>query len=614
MNRIALVWAVLGCLLSGELMANGSGWKVALIDTGLMRNHPNISSRINEQLCWSRADKRTGDSTDAQTGFVHFDIASTCPSGRTSEFSLRDAATVPRRYTHNFNAIYDWHYFGARHGSNVLEQARRVASRADYIIVNNSYYSASNIGKDSNGQDVSCGYHGPDDSVPDSRRPSDKVSCYIPHNAEKQSSISCNNNNTIFKDLKNRNIAFVASAGNKGANGAVQYPACNPHTISVGATIGNQIAPITSLQGNIDFFADGRGFDYLTGNGLSAATSYAAPIVAAAFAVMKSRKSNATLAEMKHALDVSAFNHIKHRGNFVPVVDKFSAAKAAECLALRTCVYVPPPPGFETVNYSDGGSYGPLYGDDSDGYSFEVDFNNLNVASAASASRTTINDAQVSSKASTTVSSRRDVVLKFTGVMRDSGSRRFRVKINGISRASLSNYYSAGEQRTFTLYINRNQLRSGNNTITIEPTSTRYVWGIKNISTEYTPVVPLTIGTANNNTYGYDRSPRRLTGMRASFDLAKVTNDLALSVTGWDIDRDDETAVYLNGKRTGFLKKGPSSQNNAGDTIVFRKTDLVEGQNMIEFVQRFPGSGWSGYQDEKWAVKNGRAAHVLYVY
>jgi len=58
----------------------GAGQRVVVIDQGLMNDYPNLQ-RVYSQLCATRSDEKTDDSSNATAGFVHYDIASTCPNG-----------------------------------------------------------------------------------------------------------------------------------------------------------------------------------------------------------------------------------------------------------------------------------------------------------------------------------------------------------------------------------------------------------------------------------------------------------------------------------------------------------------------------------------------------
>lgn len=420
---------------------------------------------------------------------------------------------------------------------------------------------------------------------------------------------SCATNNSVFKTLKDRDIAFVASAGNDGASASVGYPACNLHVISVGALNQNlTLAAVTSLQGKIDFFANGIAPDFT-----APATSFSAPLVSGAFALMQSAKSTRTsIKDMKFALAYTAPGCIQHRGDCVPIVTIGSAEAAADCIKFGSCINNNPP-GFDDIGYDDGGEYGIIYGDNSTSYEFEIDFNDLSGAASLSFLKSELS-LNASTAQSVSVLSSRDVVLNFKAKMTDSafsGNNGIRVLINNQEVESTG--YFRGE-RELTYVINRNAFDDGVNTIELKPlstTSTR-LWGVTDISAELTPVVNLTIGVTDSATYGYLQTPPRYTGLRSSFTLTSVSNDLAFSVDGWDIDTTDETQIFLNGKSYGFLTKGASSSVfSPTDTFIFRKNDLREGINIIEFSQRFPGSTWAGLENEKWAVKNQRLQLAL---
>jgi len=68
--------------------------------------------------------------------------------------------------------------------------------------------------------------------------------------------------------------------------------------------------------------------------------------------------------------------------------------------------------------------------------------------------------------------------------------------------------------------------------------------------------------------------------------------DFELTVTGHDIDFNDEISVYLNDTRIGFLSKGPNNQLNAGDTFPIPASAQRTGENEISFRERTPGWIW----------------------
>ena len=165
----------------------------------------------------------------------------------------------------------------------------------------------------------------------------------------------------------------------------------------------------------------------------------------------------------------------------------------------------------------------------------------------------------------------------------------FRVYINNIQRVSTGTFVNG---KSFKYTFKKTYFSSGNNTIRFQPISGTKPWGISNIKAEFTPVVELTLNQLDTNQYGSEEDPPRPTGMRATFELDNVDNDVMFAVTGWDMDFPEEVAIYLNGTAYGHLKQGTSNQNNAGDLFVFTKADLNVGGNVIELVQKDGVDQW----------------------
>lgn len=157
--HLAILVSLVIFMPSVSLAVDGRGQNIVIMDSGIRSDTFGYSS-VNEQYCWSKKDKKTTDSTNAQDGFIHYEIASACSGGVATNLTSSSAAVIPRKVEHNFSSLYDHHYFGATHGSVVYGEAYIVAPRASFTIVNNSYYDATatvEIG----GVDRPCGNHGP---------------------------------------------------------------------------------------------------------------------------------------------------------------------------------------------------------------------------------------------------------------------------------------------------------------------------------------------------------------------------------------------------------------------------------------------------------------------
>ena len=114
----------------------------------------------------------------------------------------------------------------------------------------------------------------------------------------------------------NQGVLFIASAGNSG-NSVLNYPASYDETISVGATNAlNNLAPFSSFGSQIDMVAPGNNILSLSVNndyGMVSGTSFSAPMVSAAAALLWSHFPASTPADIKARL-FSGCQDLGHSG------------------------------------------------------------------------------------------------------------------------------------------------------------------------------------------------------------------------------------------------------------------------------------------------------------
>ena len=110
----------------------------------------------------------------------------------------------------------------------------------------------------------------------------------------------------IVDSLRSLNVAVVAAAGNDGHSDGIVSPACLSSTISVGATsLGDEIAPFSNSAPFLDLLAPGKDIRAARQGGghvTSWGTSLAAPHIAGAWAVLKSRTPSASVEEVLDAI------------------------------------------------------------------------------------------------------------------------------------------------------------------------------------------------------------------------------------------------------------------------------------------------------------------------
>ena len=113
----------------------------------------------------------------------------------------------------------------------------------------------------------------------------------------------------LLSELRDRGIAVVAASGNDGAAGQIAFPACLSGAVAVGATeLDDDVAPFSNTGPAIDLLAPGAGvgsgpadvLDIPSGTGFSqwAGTSFAAPHVAGAFALLEDQYPKASVAQL----------------------------------------------------------------------------------------------------------------------------------------------------------------------------------------------------------------------------------------------------------------------------------------------------------------------------
>lgn len=116
---------------------------------------------------------------------------------------------------------------------------------------------------------------------------------------------------TVINKLHNAGIAVVAAAGNEASGVTISEPACISKAIAVGSVgDNNSVSDFTNSNAQIDFWAPGENITssggeylnhYVTVNG----TSFSAPHVSGAIAILKSYNNKLSIDEIKTILQTS---------------------------------------------------------------------------------------------------------------------------------------------------------------------------------------------------------------------------------------------------------------------------------------------------------------------
>ncbi|MGC5011079.1 S8 family peptidase [Streptosporangium sp. DT93] len=248
----------------------GQGQTIAIIDTGIDADHPDLGGRVVEQACFSAVDDGA---------------RSLCPNGQTGDASA-DAETP---------ACVDGQVNLCDHGTHVAGIAHAVAPDADIVAIQvfsriddcddtgtaclTAFESTillalehvaklKGAGRNISAVNMSLGgglYEGACDDEPGLSSMRGRVD-----------------------DLRARGVAVVAAAGNEGVAGA-GAPGCFSGAVTVGATGDDDTVPPWSNHGPVlDLFAPGLEIDSAVpggGHQVYSGTSMSAPFVAGAVAL-----------------------------------------------------------------------------------------------------------------------------------------------------------------------------------------------------------------------------------------------------------------------------------------------------------------------------------------
>jgi PKD repeat protein len=154
-------------------------------------------------------------------------------------------------------------------------------------------------------------------------------------------SVSSQTGFAVINDAYNSGVVLVAAAGNDG-NSNVNYPAGYDNVISVGATNNIDVrASFSSYGSSVDISAPGFQIWSLApnnGNTLKNGTSYAAPLVSAAAALLLSANPTLSPIEVKSCLLASADNIDIFNPNYIGLLGagRLNVQQALSCLSTET--------------------------------------------------------------------------------------------------------------------------------------------------------------------------------------------------------------------------------------------------------------------------------------
>ena len=338
---------------------SGSGWAVAVLDTGVAKDHPFLAGKVVSEACYSTTN--AGEPCQ-----------SVCPGGA-SESTAAGAAVPPVGGGYGEDFYHGTHVAGIVAGHDASSSG--VARDGNIIAVQVfSYFPNEDPGDRALTWDS------------DQIRGMERI--YALRNTYKIAAVNmslgggkftapCDTDarKAIIDNLRSVGIATVISSGNNGYTDATGAPGCISTAVTVGATTKSDVVATYSNSASfVDVLAPGSSINSsIPGGGFASwnGTSMAAPHVAGAFAVIRTAYPDLTVDQIEDALKQTgvAVSDSPRAGSPLAITKpRIRVKETIDALALitptpTTAPVTPtptmaPPTGFPTVFPSGGGGGG----------------------------------------------------------------------------------------------------------------------------------------------------------------------------------------------------------------------------------------------------------------
>ncbi|MFI0397995.1 MAG: S8 family peptidase [Thiolinea sp.] len=314
-------------LINGDLAFaqgfSGSGQTIAVIDSGVRSTHEFFSGKIVSEACYSAAGAGT----------------STCPNGALSSIATGSAedcsVTISNACGHGTH-VAGIAIGKSSQGNGVAKDAKLIAIKTGTLLNGGVTHWSSNLA-----EALTRVYN---------LRNQFQIAAVNMSIGDSNQLFTgtCDNANPLvtaaIQQLSSVGIATVISAGNDSRKNAMSFPACISSAISVGNSVSeiqsnspgyniNDVAWDSNISAETDLFAPGT--KILSANQASSTgytekwgTSMAAPHVAGAFAILRSKKPSATINEVLDALKNSPVQSVDGRTNGIYSKPRIDIANA----------------------------------------------------------------------------------------------------------------------------------------------------------------------------------------------------------------------------------------------------------------------------------------------
>ena len=284
---------VTGAAKAWSMGSTGAGQALVVIDTGVDGGHPFLNNSVVAEACFSTTYVPSSASYSSQ---------SLCPNGRDEDRGTGAAINC------------DPGIAGCDHGTRVAgilagedETMSGIAPDADIIAIQvfsrfEGYCGSKPCARSWASDQIAALEH-VYDMRNDYKIAAVNLSLGGGHYTSPEGCDSVNPaSKAIINKLREAGIAVIAASGNGGHADGMVAPACMSNVISVGSTSkSDDISSFSSSASFLDLLAPGQNITTsMPGGGFRAGsgTSFAAPHVAGAFAILRSRNPNASVDEI----------------------------------------------------------------------------------------------------------------------------------------------------------------------------------------------------------------------------------------------------------------------------------------------------------------------------